>query len=262
MINNKKIICYIFVCCTSVNFAAPKKHSPAIPTVPTRAGFCRPGSAPCACIQQNKFIQLATASHGAPVNAVSWCCQPTFNSIGNPAIHLAIAGDPSYGILPGEITSSVIYIRIYELDLVTQKFVELNSYLINAQLPGTGTAQPELHALDWCCLNGTYFLIAGGNNLAFYPDPLIGPNVADVAVFAFDDASWMNPSTTRIPFALGKTGYYYYTFGATVYAVSALCNPCPNSSIQFYLAMGGNSTSNGYIAGSRKQISIVTFIFN
>ena len=261
MINVKKLLCCLLICYNSLSLAAPKKPSRIAHKLPTRAGLCRPGAAPCACIQQNKFIKFATKSHGAPVHAVSWCCQPTLNNAGNPAIHLAIAGDVTYGTLPGELTPSNIYIRIYELDLVTQSFVEMNSALINAQITGINGQDPIINTLDWCCSDDAYFLIAGGNYIASYTNPVLGPNtIADVVVFAFDNMSWQNSPITDIPFAINKTGYYYYTYGDTVYTVSALCSPCTDSTIQFYLAIGGNSTTNGIIAGSRKQISIVTFV--
>ena len=250
MLNYEKIFCCLIVCSTAILFAENENQ--------TRAGLCRPGALPCTCMQQNKFVQFATASHGAPVRTVSWCCQPVTNYAGHPAVHLAIAGDPVSGTLPGETDPSVILIRIYELDLVTQQFTEMNTYNINAQIQAAGEMQSELQALDWCCSDNAFFLIAGGNNLALYPNVATGPNIADVAVFAFDNASWQIATTTRIPFAVDKVGYYYYTYGNTVYAVSALCSPCTDSVIQFYLAIGGKTST----VGSRKQITIVTFILN
>jgi hypothetical protein len=257
--NNKKLWYCLLVCYASLCLALSEESGDATNKILTRAGLCSPGASPCTCIQRNKFVQFATASHGAPVHAVSWCCKPTLNNLGNPAIHLAIAGDASSGI-PGDLSYTAVYIRIYELDLVTQQFFELNSSLINDQIQGAGTLSPEINALDWCCTDSAYFLIAGGKNLVYYPDSVVGPNIADVVVFAFDNASWQNSATTPIPFATDKTGYYYYTFGDTVYAVAALCSPCTDSTIQFYLAIGGKSTTNGVIAGSRKQISIVAFV--
>lgn len=223
---------------------------------PIRAVICHSGAAPCVCLQQNKFVQYAQANHGAPVHAVSWCCQPVTNAAGHPSIHLATAGDPVLGILPGEINPSTIMIRIYELDLVTEIFAEMNSYLINDHIQGAGGLAPEIYALDWCCTDNQFFLVAGGNNLAYYPDPLVGPDIADVAVFTFENVSWQVPVTTRIPFTFGKAGYYYYTYGNTVYAVAALCKPCTDSTILFYLAIGGATST----IPARKQISIVNFV--
>jgi hypothetical protein len=227
--------------------AKNEKPTPS-PKAQNRAGFCRPGAAPCACIQQNKFVQLATANHGAPVHAVSWCCQPALNRSGHPSINLAIAGDP----VPGGMGNPDILIRIYELDLVNEHFTEMNATNINQQIQGATPNTPAVNALDWCCSSSAYFLVAGGSNLAIYDTS----TVADTVVFAFDNASWVVNSATPIPFAVGRTGYYYYTYGATVYAVAALCSPCTDSTIQFYLAIGGKSVKTGI----RKEISIVTFV--
>lgn len=244
-----KILSYILIGCTAFAFAEFKKPVASAATrEKNRAGFCRPGSAPCTCIQQNKFIPLATANHGAPVHAVSWCCQPTLNSSGHPSIHLATAGDP----VPGGVGDPNILIRIYELDLVNEHFTEMNAININTQIQGAGEETPVVNALDWCCSGTAFFLAAGGNNLAIYNTDAI----ADTVVFAFDNTSWLVTPATPIPFAENKTGYYYYTYGATVYAVAALCSPCTDSIVQFYLAIGGESVSTRI----RKEISIVTFV--
>ena len=72
----KKSTLFIGICLTSLSMIAQQ--------IPFRAGPCLPGASPCSCMQSNSFVQLATAKHGAPVHAVSWCCLPIANSTPAP----------------------------------------------------------------------------------------------------------------------------------------------------------------------------------
>ena len=160
MFIDKKTTLFIGMCLVAQSLVAQN--------MPFRVGPCIAGSPACYCMQANSFLSFAVAHHGAKVNAVSWCCFPATNAIGNPCIHLAIAGDPVPGTFP-EGTLSYVCIRIYELDLVALTFTELDSYNINAAIQGANSEPPVVNALDWCCTtDNAYSLIAGGSNLATY----------------------------------------------------------------------------------------------
>lgn len=240
----KKITLVLSACLCVTSFAGRQ--------LPKRIGPCQPGAAPCTCMQADRLFQFAAATFGSPVSAVSWCCLPALNSLGNPAIHLAVAGESTLlPVLPGEEMDVNVLVRLYELDLFALTFKELNSYNLNNAITGDA---PVVNALDWCCINNQYFLVAGGYNLQSDP-------YADVVVFAFDNASWQVTGTTRVPFATAATdGAYFYTYDSNeavqVHAVSTLCNPCSNSDLPFYLAVGGDSVN------ATKQLSIVPFEYD
>lgn len=237
--------CCLYLCFVSAGLLAME--------LPTRVGLCRPGAAPCSCMQADKFFQFATACHGAPVSAVSWCCNPVLNGLGKPSVHLAIAGEGvTRPVIPGEDEGLGIYIRLYELDLYFLTFKELNSYVVNEALNGIVNS-PIVNTLDWCCTENGYYLVAGGYDLT--------DNHDDVLVFAFDGASWQVTGTTRVPFKAGFTDPVAFQYDTNhvvqVQTVATLCDPCSSQAVPFYLAVGGDTPT----IGTKKQVSVVPFMY-
>lgn len=167
---------------------------------------CLHGTSTCFCSEINKLIKVETLMHGAPVQSVAWLCDVPCGV--EPHITQApLAAIGGYQSLFNACAEGAS-VRVYEFNTTNDHLTET----------AHANPSPYIYSVNWCCINNVpYLAVAGKPNLQ---------TSTDIWIYKYN-------VTTKSLELIASASH-----GATVYAISWLCDACTEQNKRF-LAIGG-----------------------